>query len=72
MAHIRYAGLDEVPEQYRVDDDDNILRIHWINPPVLEQHYGFYRKLMYGKSPLTRAQREMIAVVVSAANECHY
>jgi len=27
---------------------------------------------MYGKSPLSRAQREMIAVVASAANRCAY
>jgi AhpD family alkylhydroperoxidase len=27
---------------------------------------------MHGPSELTRAQREMIAVVVSAENECHY
>jgi uncharacterized peroxidase-related enzyme len=27
---------------------------------------------MYGKSPLSRAQREMIAVVVSQANGCDY
>ena len=27
---------------------------------------------MYGKSPLRRTDREMIAVVVSAINQCHY
>lgn len=33
---------------------------------------GMYAELMTGASPLSRAQREMIAVVVSAANGCHY
>ncbi len=51
---------------------DNILKIHSLNPPSLEVHYDLYKTLMYGRSPLSRAQREMIAIVVSAANECHY
>lgn len=51
---------------------DNILKIHSLNPRSLDGHYGFYRALMFGKSDLTRVQREMIAVVVSATNHCHY
>jgi uncharacterized peroxidase-related enzyme len=31
-----------------------------------------YISVMFGKSPLSRAQREMIAVVVSSANQCDY
>ena len=51
---------------------DNILKIHSLNPPSLDGHYQFYRTLMFGKSDLSRARREMIAVVVSVANSCHY
>lgn len=51
---------------------DNVLKIHSLNPASLRGHYDFYRTLMYGKSDLSRVQREMIAVVVSAANKCHY
>lgn len=51
---------------------DHILKIHSLNPPSLEGHYQFYKTLMRGRSGLSRAQREMIAVVVSAANQCHY
>jgi len=51
---------------------DNIIRIHSHNPGSMEKHYEFYRHLMRGPSPLSRIQREMIAVVVSAANHCHY
>lgn len=51
---------------------DNILKIHSLNPPSLEGHYQLYRTLMFGKSELSRIQREMIAVVVSATNRCHY
>ena len=51
---------------------DNILKVHGLNPDSLRGHFDFYRTLMRGRSPLTRAQREMIAVVVSSANRCHY
>lgn len=51
---------------------DNILKIHSLNPPSLRTHYEFYKTLMRGKSNLSRAQREMIAVVVSVTNRCHY
>ncbi len=51
---------------------DNILKIHSLSPDSLKAHVLLYKVLMYGKSPLTRPQREMIAVVASAANHCHY
>jgi alkylhydroperoxidase family enzyme len=51
---------------------DNILRIHSLNPRSMAGHYEYYAHIMRGPSPLTRPQREMIAVVVSAANQCHY
>ena len=51
---------------------DNVLKIHSLNPRSLQGHYDFYRTLMFGKSDLSRVQREMIAVAVSAANRCHY
>lgn len=51
---------------------DNILKIHSLNPASLRGHFELYKVLMRGRSPLSRAQREMIAVVVSAANRCHY
>ena len=51
---------------------DNILKIHSLNVPSLEAHYQLYVTLMRGRSDLSRVQREMIAVVASAANRCHY
>jgi len=51
---------------------DNILKIHSLNVKSLETHYELYAHLMRGKSELSRVQREMIAVVVSAVNRCHY
>ena len=51
---------------------DNVLKIHSLNPESLSSHFEFYKTLMYGRSPLSRTQREMIAVVVSTTNRCHY
>jgi uncharacterized peroxidase-related enzyme len=50
----------------------NVLRVYAIRPRHLELWNAFYDDLMRGESGLTKAQREMIAVVVSAANRCHY
>lgn len=50
----------------------NIVRIQSLNPRVLEASIGLYKAIMLGPSSLTRAQREMIAVVVSKANDCFY
>jgi alkylhydroperoxidase family enzyme len=62
-----YEALKIQPQEV-----DNILNIHSLNPESLEGHYGFYRSLMYGRSPLSRPEREVLAVAVSVRNECHY
>ncbi len=69
MAYIDYAS---VSKDDRVSDTDNILRIHGVHARTMRLHFDLYRELMRGPGPLTRVQREMIAVAVSAANECHY
>jgi len=81
MSHI---PLDPGPEQqsemdavlarlrWRELPEDHILRIHALDPPSLEHHFHLYEHAMRGGSPLSRVQREMIAVVVSAANDCFY
>jgi uncharacterized peroxidase-related enzyme len=51
---------------------DNILKIHSLNPPSLQAHFDLYATIMRGKSDLSLAQREMIAIVSSSANKCHY
>ncbi len=66
--------LQELYEEYSGPEGavDHILKIHGLHPASMKGHYDLYRTLMYGRSPLTRAQREMVAVVVSAANRCRY
>ncbi|HHZ80327.1 MAG TPA: peroxidase [Candidatus Marinimicrobia bacterium] len=51
---------------------DNIIKIHSLSPESLKGHVALYKAVMYGKSHIPRPEREMIAVVVSALNECHY
>ena len=72
MAFIEYVTEGFIPIDDRVPDQDNILRIHGVHSRTMRQHYDLYMQLMYGKGPLSRIQREMIAVVVSAANKCRY
>jgi uncharacterized peroxidase-related enzyme len=50
----------------------HVLKIQSLNPEAMQTHYELYRTIMYGKSSLSRAQREMIATVVSVQNCCFY
>jgi len=50
----------------------NILKVHSLNPTSLVAHLNLYETLMFGNSNLTRAQREMIGVIVSSSNACEY
>ena len=46
--------------------------IQSLNPDSIIAHMELYMTIMFSQSPLSRAQREMIAVVVSTANSCEY
>lgn len=78
MAWIRTIDEEEAEGRLRREFErlggaaDNILKIHALNPASLAGHFDLYRTLMRGRSPLSRVQREMIAVTVSAVNQCHY
>lgn len=72
MAYIPYLPNEDIPPEHRVDDTDNILRIHGVHSRVMRLHHDFYIELMRRPGPLTRVQREMLATAVSAANGCHY
>jgi uncharacterized peroxidase-related enzyme len=47
-------------------------KIQSLNPKSIVNHMDLYMTLMYGKSPIKRVVREMMAVVVSKANNCKY
>ncbi len=50
----------------------NIVQIMSLNSRVMKAAMDMYGAAMFGRSPLSRQQREMLAVVVSAANHCVY
>ena len=50
----------------------HIVSIMSQNPRVMKTSMEVYGALMFGSSPLSRGQREMLAVVVSVENHCIY
>ncbi len=50
----------------------NILKVNSLNADAMGDHLDLYMTLMFRKSGLSRAEREAIAVVVSADNDCAY
>jgi uncharacterized peroxidase-related enzyme len=50
----------------------NILRVHSLRPEAMLRHVDLYMDLLFAPGGLTRAQREVIAVVVSRENRCAY
>ncbi|MDH5255656.1 MAG: carboxymuconolactone decarboxylase family protein [Gammaproteobacteria bacterium] len=72
MAFIRYIPADDLRPDERVADPDNIIQVHSIHPAVMRQHWELYRQLMHRPGPLTRREREILAVRVSGLNHCPY
>jgi uncharacterized peroxidase-related enzyme len=81
MPFIRTVPLDEAEGELarhysaamaRAGKVWNVVSLMSPNPRALAASMGLYRTLMHGESPLSRGQREMIAVVVSATNHCVY
>jgi alkylhydroperoxidase family enzyme len=50
----------------------HIVHIMSLNPRILKATMDQYKAILFMPSPLTRAQREMLATVVSAEVGCHY
>lgn len=50
----------------------NIVRSMSLRPAVLKRSMELYKAVMFGPSALTRQERELLATVVSATNDCHY
>ena len=66
--------LAELYKRYREPECgvDNVLKVHSLSPRSMEAHYDLYKCLMRSTRELRKVKREMIAVVVSAINQCHY
>jgi uncharacterized peroxidase-related enzyme len=50
----------------------NILKIHSLLPNTMITHLDFYISIMFNKTGIRRADAELVATVVSAANKCDY
>jgi alkylhydroperoxidase family enzyme len=50
----------------------NIVRSMSLRPEALHASMELYKAIMFGSSALTRQERELIATVTSATNECYY
>jgi len=81
MPWIRQIPIDEATGILRSEFDKairragrvwNIVHVMSLNPRALKSGMEFYGAVMFGSSPLTRAQRELLATVVSAELDCHY
>lgn len=64
---LKKAVID--PTHQRVDW---IMRIHALDAGSMDAHNVLYRQSMKSTKTLRKVEREMIAVVVSQANDCHY
>ncbi len=50
----------------------NILKAMSLRPAVLRASIALYREIMFGESGLSRQERELLATVASAEQDCYY
>lgn len=81
MAHLRLIDVEEatglLKEEYdaavgRAGKVFNIVKSMSLRPAVLKRSMELYKGIMFGPSGLSRQERELLAVVVSRQNDCHY
>jgi len=81
VPNIRLIDVDEaagaLAEEYdaalgRAGKVFNIVKAMCLNPLVLNRSMELYKAIMFGTAELSRLERELLAVVVSTANDCHY
>jgi uncharacterized peroxidase-related enzyme len=81
ITRLHVPAEDEVPDEVKelwakplekLGFVPNVLRVFALRPQHLLRWWSYYDELLRGESGLTKAQRELIAVVVSVTNRCHY
>ena len=81
MAHLRLIDVDEATGRLKEEYDAaigragkvfNIVKSMSLRPGVLHSSIELYKEVMLEPAGLSRAERELLAVVVSRANDCHY
>lgn len=81
MAWIKMIAPEEATGELKAEYDAavrragkvfNILKVQSLNARSLHASIEMYLATMYGPSGLSRAEREMLATVVSVINWCFY
>mgnify|MGYP000951480133 CR=1 FL=1 len=81
MAHLDLIDPDDATGPLKQEYDEavgragkvfNIVRSMSLRPGVLRRSMAMYKAIMFGPSGLSRAERELLATVVSATNDCYY
>ena len=81
MAHLRLIEVDDATGRLAGEYDAaigragkvfNIVKAMSLRPGVLKRSMELYKGIMFGPSRLSRQERELLAVVVSRQNDCHY
>ena len=81
MAHLRLIDVEEATGPLKDEYDAavgragkvfNIVKSMSLRPGVLHRSMELYKGIMFGPSGLSRQERELLAVVVSRQNDCHY
>jgi alkylhydroperoxidase family enzyme len=81
VAHLRLIDVEEatglLKEEYdaavgRAGKVFNIVKSMSLRPGALKRSMDLYKEVMFGPSGLSRQERELLAVVVSRQNDCHY
>ena len=81
MARIKIVDHQESEGRLREIYDDivrkrgklaGIHQVQSLRPESIVHHMDLYMEIMFSRSELSRAEREMMAVVVSIANGCRY
>jgi uncharacterized peroxidase-related enzyme len=81
MPHVRLIEVDEATGALKDEYDAavgragkvfNIVKAMSLRPGVLKRSMQLYKAVMFEPSGLSRQERELLAVVVSRENDCHY
>ncbi|HEV2491475.1 MAG TPA: carboxymuconolactone decarboxylase family protein [Terriglobia bacterium] len=81
MAWIKTVEPEEATGELKAEYDKavgragkvfNILKVQSLNAAALRASMELYLTTMFGPSGLSRAERELLATVVSWANHCFY
>jgi uncharacterized peroxidase-related enzyme len=81
VPHLRLIDVEDATGALREEYDAavgragkvfNIVKAMSLRPAVLGRSMALYREIMFAPCGLSRQERELLATVVSRANDCFY